>query len=153
VKRNVWICIAATFLLVGCTSAVSLRIEEKSTAFAACDSATQARLRQGNIRIGDTEDMVYIAFGKPAEVRTSKSPGTQNIRWIYRVRLTDSSEGPHTINMYPRGYTRFTKDPGPSSSRSLEMECNILFKDGKVAAVWRAPAAQPATIVTRPQPK
>lgn len=73
----------AASLLAGCDS-IDSRIDRKSAVFAALPAADQARLRQGNIAVGDTTDMVYIAIGEPSRrIEKRTEAGTQFI-WIYR---------------------------------------------------------------------
>ncbi|MEY4939796.1 MAG: hypothetical protein RIQ93_1531 [Verrucomicrobiota bacterium] len=68
----------------GCNTFKS-RAREKSATFDALPNEAQQRLRRGEIDIGDTHDMVYIALGQPDERReTITSDGGQET-WIYRT--------------------------------------------------------------------
>src|SRR4051812_8384518 len=65
----------ATFSLLGalmfftaCES-VNSRIKEKPAAFAQADAAAQDKIKQGIIDIGFSEDLVYLALGKPDQKR------------------------------------------------------------------------------------
>jgi len=71
-------------LFVSGCSTVDNRIKEKSAVFASLDPQAQARLKQGLIDIGYTMDMVYIALGKPDEVREKTSVKGQNTTWIFK---------------------------------------------------------------------
>jgi hypothetical protein len=68
----------------GCNTFAS-RARERSETFESLPPNEQQRLQRGVINVGDTEDMVYIALGRPDERRTvSTADGTQNV-WSYRT--------------------------------------------------------------------
>lgn len=70
--------------LAGCNSFKS-RADEKAAVFDSLSPSTQKRLEKGNINLGDTEDMVYIALGKPDERRgVTNASGDQSV-WIYKT--------------------------------------------------------------------
>ncbi|MEX2216170.1 MAG: hypothetical protein WD768_18810 [Phycisphaeraceae bacterium] len=51
-------------LLSGCVT-IDQRIKEHQALFTSFPADTQDRLRRGEIVVGDTKDMVYIALGRP----------------------------------------------------------------------------------------
>ncbi|HSH92621.1 MAG TPA: hypothetical protein VK968_00580 [Roseimicrobium sp.] len=69
-------------LLGGCNT-FEKRAEQKAGVFAALSPETQERLKNESIRVGDTEDMVFIAFGKPDETKTATTAGGATTTWIY----------------------------------------------------------------------
>ncbi len=73
---------AGIFLSAGCASFES-RSEEKSYVFNSLPPETQQRLKDGEIHIGDTQDMVYIALGDPTDKRESVSQDGRTSTWIY----------------------------------------------------------------------
>lgn len=83
-KKPILLCLAAACaLLLGACNSFESRRDEKSYVFDNLDPATQQRLKDGEIRVGDTFDMVYIALGVPDEKRQkSTSKGSQTV-WIY----------------------------------------------------------------------
>ena len=85
--------------LVGC-STVDSRIKEKSAAFNALDPQTQAKIRQGVIDVGFSTDLVYIALGKPDEVRDRVNTSTNESVWVYNTYY-QQYEGTRTV-----GYRR-----------------------------------------------
>jgi hypothetical protein len=92
----------AAALLAGCDS-IDSRIGRKSAVFASLPTADQARLRQGNIAVGDTTDMVYIAIGEPSRrIEKRTDAGTQFI-WIYR-QYTETYEGADFAGYRRRAY-------------------------------------------------
>ena len=75
---------AVAFLLTACNT-FKQRAEEKSEVYDSLSPATQKRLERGKIRVGDTEDLVYIALGNPDEKRDiATNDGNQTV-WIYRT--------------------------------------------------------------------
>ena len=73
-----------TLALTGCNTFES-RAHEKAQVYQSLPPATQERLHRGQISIGDSQDMVYIALGYPDEVREVTTPqGVQTV-WIYRT--------------------------------------------------------------------
>ena len=69
-------------LAAGC-STFERRAEKKSATFNALDTATQVRLKAGQLQVGDTEDMVFISLGKPDEQRQRTTPEAQTVTWVY----------------------------------------------------------------------
>lgn len=76
--------IAAALALSGCDTFAS-RAHEKAAVYQSLPPATQQRLHRGQISVGDSKDMVYIALGYPDEVRQmATAQGVQTV-WIYRT--------------------------------------------------------------------
>lgn len=76
--------LAALLTLSGCNTFAS-RARQEAQVYNALPPATQQRLHRGQISIGDSQDMVYIALGYPDEVRqVATAQGVQTI-WIYRT--------------------------------------------------------------------
>lgn len=83
--RLSWSCavvLAAAGLLGGCNT-FERRAEQKAAVFAALPPETQARLKNEAIQVGDSEDMVFIAFGKPDETKTATTAAGATTTWIY----------------------------------------------------------------------
>lgn len=84
--------LALSGIVAGCTSdAIANRIQEKSTVFAALPPEQQKDIRQGTIQPGFTADMVYMALGKPSQVKVKDTAQGKVGLWIYN-------------NFYPEGY-------------------------------------------------
>jgi len=76
--------VALTGLLAGCNT-FERRAEERSGVFASLDEATRERLRNRDLHVGDTLDMVYIAMGAPDERRVRHSVDGSETTWIYNA--------------------------------------------------------------------
>jgi len=69
--------------LLGCGTTTSSRIKQKQSVFDAYPSDVQERVKKGQVRVGDNEDLVYMAWGKPDHKydRTTKSAPSEI--WAY----------------------------------------------------------------------
>lgn len=75
--------------LLGACSTINSRITEKSAVYNSLDPNTQAKIAHGDIDIGFTPDMVYIALGRPDFRREAVSTEGQSETWIYRSYYDD----------------------------------------------------------------
>lgn len=73
---------AALLTLVGCNTFDS-RAKANAGVFNTLDAATKARLRSGQIRVGDTTTEVYIALGQPDAQYTATSAQGETVLWTY----------------------------------------------------------------------
>jgi hypothetical protein len=96
------ICAVTAGLLAGCESTgVSSRIQEKPAVFAGLTADQQKMIESGEIEVGFTSDMVYLALGKPARVNTKDTPDGPVTMWTYTkyfptnttVKMTMSRDG------------------------------------------------------------
>ncbi len=137
--------LAGFALLAGCQT-VDSRIKEKPELFAKLDPATQDKIKQGIIDIGFTQDMVYLALGKPDQVRESKTTEGQREIWIYSTYY-DVYDGTHFVGYHRSIYF----DPYLHSYRlyhhpilaeeyheDREDRIKVVFKDGKAVMIEQA---------------
>ena len=76
--------VLAALALAGCNT-IDQRIDRKSAVFGALPAVEQARLREGKIAVGDTQDMVYIAMGDPNRRIEKRTAAGIQTAWIYRT--------------------------------------------------------------------
>lgn len=84
---RVWclVSILVSLLAAGCaTSGIENRAQEKATVFNQLSPDVQRRIRDGQVGMGFTEDMVYIAIGKPSKTETRSSDSGPVVVWIYK---------------------------------------------------------------------
>lgn len=82
--NRVFAILAAALLAAGCqTSTVESRRAERSAAYAALSPELKALVDQGQIRVGMSEDAVFIAWGPPSQVIESESAGGRATTWLY----------------------------------------------------------------------
>ncbi len=79
--------IAATLAFVAGCQSVGDRIEENPELFASLDRETQAKVREGMIDLGYTQDMVYLALGEPNRKRKTTTPDGVSETWIYNTHF------------------------------------------------------------------
>jgi hypothetical protein len=97
----------AGIFFAGCNS-FEHRAEQKSETFNSLDEATRQRLKQGNIDVGDTPDMVYIALGVPDAKKQRVTSDGREIVWIYKTYYQDY-QGTELV-----GYRRYFVPAGPN---------------------------------------
>ena len=131
--------------LSGCQT-VESRIKEKPGAFAKADLATQEKITQGIIDIGYTEDLVYIALGKPDQKRESVTESGRRITWIYNTyydRYAGTAfVGYHRsvyFDPYLRAYRVYNRPVyADSYTQEKEERIRIVFENGKATAIEQA---------------
>lgn len=129
-------------VLTGC-STVNSRIEEKSSYFNTLDAATQERLKRSAVKVGDTTDMVYIAFGRPDRVRERTAGASQDTTWIYNTYREEyagthfAGYRRHVIYNPQNNTRRVYYDPVYVSAyrEHTEEYMRVVFKDGRVTAI------------------
>ena len=136
--------------LLGACSTVNSRISEKSAVFSSLDPNTQAKISHGDIDIGFTPDMVYMALGNPDVRRESITANGQTETWIYRTYYDDydpafvGMHGFHRWYAYnPYGhFYRFYWEPvfydyGPDYAQD---DIRVTFRNGRVVMIDQAKA-------------
>ena len=68
----------------GCSSTAT-RIRENPAVFAGLDAGTQERIQQGKIEVGDPEEAVRLALGRPRRIAKIPDGGV----WFYSDRPRD----------------------------------------------------------------
>ena len=107
------------------------------------DSATQARLKAGEIRLGDNEDMVYLARGTPDEKKLTTTTSGQTNTWVYN-RYWQEFRGDTVGGVQ----TRLRRDPTtgvtttymeqvyrPVYTDRIQAILRVTFAEGKVSAI------------------
>jgi hypothetical protein len=136
------ILIATACLITGCQS-VDHRIKENQALFDRLDPLIQSRIKQGLIAVGDTPDMVYIALGKPSEVKETTTASGKETTWIYlnywqeyqgtqivghrRIVYFDAKANAYRVYFEPIEQSIYTEH--------VQDKTRVYFKDGKVSAL------------------
>lgn len=138
------ICLCA--LALSACNTVKSRIEEKSALFNSLDPQTQAKIKQGLVDVGYTTDMVYIAMGKPDEMKDRTTADGHETTWVYNSYWQEY-QGSRLM-----GYRRFVYfDPRVRAYRvyfepvradiyqdRVEEKTRVNFKDGHVTSIETA---------------
>ncbi len=139
-------------LLLGACSTISTRINEKAPLFYSLDPNTRAKIAHGDIDLGFTPDMVYIALGAPDVKRQSVSTTGQTEQWIYRSYYDDDYVGAgwagpgfygyHRWYAPYHGFYRFYWEPmywGGAYGRGIpEDDIRVTFQNGRVIMIDQA---------------
>ena len=133
---------ASLGFLTGCQS-VNDRIKQKPEVFAGLDAATQDKIKQGIIDLGYTEDMVYLALGKPDQKRESTRTDGKSTTWIYNTYY-DRYEGTAFVGYHRsvyfdpdlRAYRIYARPVYADAYREeREERIRVVFKDGKATVI------------------
>ena len=121
------------------------RVKQNASLVATLDAATQERLRAGDIRIGDSEDLVYLARGTPDEKKLTTTASGETTTWGYN-RYWQEYRGETTSSFQPRvrrdpntGATTTYMEPvyRPTYTDRIQAVLRVTFVDGKVTAIER----------------
>ncbi len=137
--------LAGAALMLGACSTINSRIQENAGLFYSLDPNTQSKLAHGDIDLGFSPQMVYIALGQP-DLRRSKVTQTgQTETWIYRSYFEDYAG---TGMYYHRwgawnpygGYYRFYWEPSYIDYyRSYPQDdIRVTFQNGRVITIDQA---------------
>jgi len=124
----------------GCDTFES-RAHEKSEVFESLPPTDQKRLENGIIHVGDTEDMVYIALGRPDAKRIIDTADGKRSVWSYQSYWQEYA-GTEWVGWHrrivrgPRGFVIFHEPVRADLYRThAEERIRVTFIDGKVVAV------------------
>ncbi len=133
----------AAGLVTGC-STVNSRIREKAPLYYSLDANTQSKIAHGDIDVGFTPDMVYIALGEPTRKRERTTQDGTNDTWIYSTYY-DRYEGTAQVGYhrwvvpYGRGYRVFWEPAYQDVySQQREDRIRVTFANGKVSSIDQA---------------
>ena len=125
-------------LLSGCTtSTIESRKKEKAAAYAALTPEERELVAKGQIKVGMSQDSVYIAWGPPADILESQA-GNSGVQttWLYygtsmqETRYWTFRQVPSQGHVFLERYLDRDYDPHDY------VRAEIVFVDGKVAS-WR----------------
>jgi len=117
----------SSLLLTGCaTSTIETRKQERAAGYAALSPELKSLVSDGQIRRGMSEDAVYIAWGKPAEILHREDQNGLATIWVYLGGWMEE-----TRYWYP--YRRY---PDTIYQPRTYVRAEITFVNGVVEA-WR----------------
>ncbi|MCF7688841.1 MAG: hypothetical protein K9M98_07485 [Cephaloticoccus sp.] len=129
----------------GC-STFEQRSKEKAAVFSQLETATQEKLRQGEIEIGYTPDMVFIALGKPDYKSAQITAENREEIWTYNsyfseYRGTETAGYRRIIDYDPvkKTYIVYYEPVRVDVYREhVEDRIRITFRGGKVVVIEQA---------------
>ncbi|MDB6056079.1 MAG: hypothetical protein JWN25_3602 [Verrucomicrobiales bacterium] len=136
-KPNFFIGCALMFLIAGCAhSTVESRKKEQSAAYQALPDDEKQLVDKGQIRVGMSEQAVYISWGKPGQVLQGETNQGAYKTWLYAGTTMEEnrywsyrSVGDHMERFIDHDYT--PRD---------YVRAEIVFSEGKVKT-WRTLAS------------
>lgn len=128
--------------LAGC-STINSRIKEKPDTFSALTPEQQARVKTGEVAIGDSSDVVYIALGTPDSRRERRSADGRTTEWIYRSYRQEyvgtSFVGYRRVVTYNQLAQRYYVSHIPMHTavyaEHAEDDIRVTFRDGRVTMI------------------
>ena len=117
----------SVLLLSGCaTSSIESRRNERASSYATLSPEFKTLVDQGQIRRGMTQDAVYIAWGKPAQILQQEDQRGQVTFWLYHGGWIESN----------RYWTRHSYYPVTDYEPRTYVSAEITFMNGVVDS-WR----------------
>lgn len=132
----------AAFLLAGCSTFES-RSQEKAAVFNSLDTSTQQRLKKGELSIGDTADLVYIALGNPDERSAKTTADGETMTWVYNVYWQEYAgsvmSGYRRFVVYDKASKRYVVYYEPVRTdiyqQRVDERIRVEMKNGRVSSV------------------
>ena len=142
IQNGRWIALGCIALLCGCMSdqrLIQARIQRNQALFDTYPAETQLRLQHGVVQVGDTPEMVRMAFGAPTRIRERQTADGISEIWSYDKYETRYVAIPETQTVYyesqfgriPAMGTRWADYPNSTLVEKRRVE----FKKGKVEAI------------------
>ncbi len=146
-------------ILMGCATpsatdprSIAKRRVERAAAYSALPREQQELVDHGQIRVGMTEDAVFIAWGAAAQVLRSGDASGEAVTWLYESTTSDTY-----LTWNFREVTR--KDGSTYLDRFLDRDINVrsyvsaelVFRGGRLAS-YRTLAKPSGSTVVAPQP-
>lgn len=136
---------ALLFIAAGCQT-IDRRIEENAELFATFEPEVQRMIRDGEIDLGYTPDMVAIAWGEPDVKQVLRSRETQRDVWTYLDRQSVFAgrrfagyEHEEYFDPNTNTHVTFMRPVYVDIYRTLEIERDrVEFEEGNVVSITRA---------------
>jgi hypothetical protein len=131
-------CLCLTLLLAGCATkpTVETRRQERAAAYGSLSDEHRQLVDEGQIKAGMSEDAVYIAWGKPAQVLQSENDSGRATTWLYEGTTTDEYVGWRYVEVAgPRG-SYLTRRMDRDYSVREYVSAELVFRDGLLQS-WR----------------
>lgn len=143
-KKLIQLSLAGLALLLGACSTIDSRIKQHPHVFYNLDKETQDKIAHGDIAIGFTPEMVYIALGHPDSKRQRLTGEGSSETWVYSTYYERYEGTAHLgyrrwVMPTPRGYRVYWEPVyEPVYSEQREDNLRVTFRDGKVAVIEQA---------------
>ncbi len=133
---------ALALALTGC-STINSRIHERAAVFYSLDPEIQQQIRHGQVGVGYTTDMVYMALGRPTQLVNRVTSDGSATTWIYQSYYEEYAgsavAGYHRYAVHDRATGRtfiYTEPVYTDLYRERSQEyLRLSFVNGKVASI------------------
>lgn len=145
------------FLVVaaGCAtpSTVASRQQERAAAYAALPAEIRAIVDEGRLKVGMSEDAVYIAWGKPAQKLQSGDASGEQVLWLYQGTTSDTYlNWRYQTMLRPDGSTFLDRTLDRNLDVREYVSAELTFQNGLLKS-WRTlPRPGSRTIFGSPNP-
>lgn len=122
-------------VVLGCTtpSTVATRKAERPAAYVALSPEDQALVDQGQLRAGFSEDAVYIAWGKPAQILRGGDAQGETTTWLYQSTTSDNYSYWHYYPVpNPRGGVYLARTIETTYQVRAYVSAELVFRNGKL---------------------
>lgn len=121
----------------GCSSTISSRIKDHQAQFESYPTEAQESIKNGDIARGMSEEMVYLAKGKPSQIENQDQNHHQVTLWFYYEPDYSASPGqPPGSLANPYGYPQIGEPIRPSGQVYQRRSLLIYFLDHQVMG-WK----------------
>lgn len=135
--------LAAALAAAGCSSAVDRRIHARQAQFNQLDPVSQANIRNGQVDLGFTPDMVFMALGEPTRREQKLVADGVQMTWVYKayynemVGTADVAYRRQIVyNPRSRTYAIFVEPaPGEVYAVHAQDRVKVQFTNGKVSSI------------------
>lgn len=126
-----------SLLLAGCaTSTIESRKQERPAAYDALSPEQKKLVDNGQIKVGMSQDAVYLAWGRPADVLQNETQQGKSTIWLYTGTVMQESRFWTYREISRDGTTFLERFPEREYYPQDYVRAEIVFVDGKVSS-WR----------------
>jgi len=126
--------VLASLLVSGCArSSLDSRKQERFGAYSGLAEESKQLVDEGKIKVGMTEDAVYIAWGEPTEILHAESEKGASTTWLYEGTYLEQYRYWRDDPVYPgRRYSYSSPSLAYDYLPRTYVTAKVEFRDGKV---------------------
>ncbi len=132
-NRTLLFVVLACVLTISC-STPKTRIKRDFSNFGTYPPETQMKIQNGEVEVGFTEQMVFLARGEPDERSTWRRGGGTHPLWKYKLR-SYSAANPGSGDPGFSGSYQFPNFGPRAAVQAIRRYFVVAFQDGKVVSV------------------
>ncbi len=129
-KAFLWLPLFGLLLVVTGCATPEARIKRHAELFATFPAEIQAKVREGVIQLGYTQDMVFLAIGQPNHIQQRVENSGTTLVWRYTAYRWSPD-----AHYWPRRYGSCWDDPLYWDDREEYDVLRVEFRDDRVTAI------------------